>query len=361
MAVKSRNSGDSERIEISDGDFRSEVVVGRGLLERAGEFLAAKGRRCALIADENSARLFGETLNASLCAAGIAPVLITIPNGERAKSLTQVERVCSEMIAAGLDRGSFVVGVGGGVVGDLAGFVAAIFQRGIPHTQVPTTLLAMVDSAIGGKTGVNLDAGKNLVGAVHQPFLILADLVALDSLPPHQLRQGIAEIIKHGVIRDAAMLAQLRAGDFEMGALIRRNIAIKAAIVAQDAREISGQRALLNFGHTIGHGLERASDFRLPHGDCIALGMIAACRISEKRAGLSSAETASLVELLTKFELPTALEREIPQAKIIEAIAHDKKFASGQIRFVLTPRFGEAFVSSEVTMAEIAAEIARLA
>ena len=279
-----------------------------------------------------------------------------------------------------------MVGLGGGVIGDISGFVAAIFQRGIPHVQIPTTLLAMVDSSIGGKTGVNLDAGKNLIGAFHHPALIIADVKALESLPPKELRQGYAEIIKHAIIRDAEMFQTLSsraqvegsrhesfkvtprdpstplrsARDDGFVALIRRNIAIKARIVSADVREISGERALLNFGHTVGHAIERATNFKIPHGDCISIGMVAACGISMKRAGLSSQERDDVVSLLKRFQLPTQLPAEVDRERVVAAVVHDKKFLGGKIRFVVTPRIGEAHLSNDVTMEDIREGIAEL-
>jgi len=328
------------------------------------------GKRCAIIADEISARLFSDRVCESFSSENFSPRLIRIPPGEKSKSLAQVEKICAEMIAAGLDRSSFVVGLGGGVIGDISGFVAAVFHRGIPHIQIPTTLLAMVDSSIGGKTGVNLDVGKNLIGAIHHPALIIADVEALESLPPRELRQGYAEIIKHAIIRDAEMFQTLsfrakmpgRLGPRDDGfvALIRRNIAIKARIVATDAREISGERALLNFGHTVGHAIERATDFKIPHGDCISIGMVAACTISLKRAGLSAKERDDVVSLLKQFELPTQLPAEVDREKIVAVVAHDKKFLGGKIRFVVAPRIGEAHVSDDVTMEDIREAIAAL-
>jgi len=268
------------------------------------------------------------------------------------------------LIEAGLDRSSFVVGLGGGVIGDISGFVAAIFQRGIPHIQIPTTLLAMVDSSIGGKTGVNLDAGKNLIGAIHHPALIIADVGALESLPRQELRQGFAEIIKHAMIRDAEMFRTLSPGaqsrDNGFVALIRRNVAIKARIVSADVREISGERSLLNFGHTVGHAIERATNFKIPHGDCISIGMVAACGISMKRAGLSSQERDDVVSLLKRFQLPTQLPAEVDRERVGAAVLHDKKFLGGKIRFVVTPRIGEAHVSNDVTMEDIREAIAVL-
>jgi len=378
----------SDAIEISGNGFRYPAFVGRGLIAKAGEIArrVIDRNRCAIIADQTSARLFGDRVSENFSSKKFSSKLITIAAGEKSKSLAQVEKICDEMIKAGFDRSSFVVGLGGGVIGDISGFVAAIFQRGIPHIQIPTTLLAMVDSSIGGKTGVNLQAGKNLVGVIHHPALIICDVDALESLPPQELRQGYAEIIKHAIIRDAEMFRDLSsraqvegsrgeslkvaqrdpssslrsAWDDKMVELIRRNIAIKARIVSVDDRETSGERALLNFGHTVGHGIERATDFRIPHGDCISIGMVAACAISMKRAALSANQREEVVALLEKFSLPTQLPAEVDREKIIDAIAHDKKFSAGQIRFVVTPKIGEAHVSSDVTMDDIRAAIGEL-
>ncbi len=362
----------SDTIEISGNGFRYSALVGHGLMAKAGEFAhkVVSGNRCAIIADETSARLFSDRVCKSFASENFSPRLTRIPAGEKSKSFAQVEKICGEMIAAGLDRSSFVVGLGGGVIGDISGFDAAIFQRGIPHIQIPTTLLAMVDSSIGGKTGVNLDAGKNLTGVFHHPALIIADIEALESLPPQELRQGYAEIIKHAIIRDAEMFQTLssraqppvRLGPRDDGlvALIRRNVAIKARIVAADAREISGERALLNFGHTIGHAIERATDFKIPHGDCISIGMVAACAISMKRAGLASRERDDVVSLLKKFELPSQLPTGVDREKIAATVVHDKKFLGGKIRFVVTPRIGTAHVSNDVTMEDIREAIAAL-
>jgi 3-dehydroquinate synthase len=355
----------SDAIEIFGSGFRYSALVGDGVMAKAGE-LARKvmsGNRCAIIADETSAQLFGDPLSESFIAENFSPHLVRIPAGEKSKSLRQVEKICDELIEAGLDRSSFVVGLGGGVIGDISGFVAAIFQRGIPHVQIPTTLLAMVDSSIGGKTGVNLAAGKNLIGALHHPALIIADVKALESLPRKELRQGYAEIIKHAIIRDAEMFRALSPRTQSKNgfvALIRRNIAIKARIVSADVREISGERALLNFGHTVGHAIERATNFEIPHGDCIGIGMVAACGISIKRAGLSSQERNDVVSLLKQFQLPTQLPAEVDRARVAAAVVHDKKFLGGKIRFVVTPRIGEAHVSNDVTMEDIRETIAVL-
>ena len=379
----------SDTIEISGNGFHYSALVGHGLMAKAGEFAhkVVSGNDCAIIADETSARLFSDCVCKSLASENFSPRLIRIPAGEKSKSFAQVEKICGKMIETGLDRSSFVVGLGGGVIGDISGFVAAIFQRGIPHIQIPTTLLAMVDSSIGGKTGVDLDAGKNLIGAIHHPSLVITDVQALDTLPARELRQGYAEIIKHAIIRDAEMFYDLSSRapvkgfrhesfkvtpqdpstpkafgvrDDGLVALIRRNVAIKARIVAEDAREISGERALLNFGHTVGHAIERATDFKIPHGDCIGMGMMAACAISIKRAGLSSRERDDVVSLLKQFQLPTQLPAEVDRERIVNSVVYDKKFLGGKIRFVLTPRIGEAHVSNDVTMEDIQETIAAL-
>ena len=353
----------SEKIDISGKGFRYQALVGAGLMAKTGELIRERvaSSHCAIIADENSAQLFEALVRNNLVEQGSQPVTIVISPGENSKSLREVEGICDKMIAAGLDRRSFILGLGGGVVGDVSGFVASIFHRGIPHIQIPTTLLAMVDSAVGGKTGVNVKSGKNLIGAFHHPSLVIADIDALDFLPPQELRQGYAEIIKHGIIRDAEMLRDLRNGKAtDRAKLICRNIAIKAQIVSTDDREVSGERAVLNFGHTIGHAIERAADFEMPHGDCVSLGMVAACHISMKRVGLSAAERNQVVELLQKFDLPTQLRRETPRHRILETIRSDKKFERGEIRFVVTPRLGRAHVSREVTMEDLQEAIAQL-
>ena len=344
-----------KRITARSASGAYDVMVGCGLLRGLPSLLPDKlrGRRCAIICDTNTCR-FAEQIDVP------SRELIEIAAGEQSKSLEQVGAICDRMIEAGLDRSAFVIGVGGGVVGDISGFVAAIFQRGIPHVQVPTTLLAMVDSSIGGKTGVNTRAGKNLLGAVHQPSLILADIETLSTLPQREFRQGFAEIIKHGIIRDPAMLQQLRATN-EMERLIARNIEIKAAIVAADERDESGERAILNFGHTIGHAIERAAGYgKLLHGEAISIGIGAACDVSTQRAGLSAEERQQVTELLEKFELPTALPNDISREAVFDAVRFDKKFVGGEVRFVVTPRLGEAYVSRDVTIDDVRAAIARL-
>jgi 3-dehydroquinate synthase len=314
--------------------------------------------RCAIIFDTNVAPLFGERVKQSLTSAGFQSMVITIVAGEQSKTLVQVGKICDEMIAAGLDRQSFVVGLGGGVVGDISGFVAAIFQRGIPHVQIPTTLLAMVDSSIGGKTGVNTRDGKNLIGAVHHPLLVIDDVDLLKTLPRREFNQGFAEIIKHAVIADVEMFATLKdkkaSGALALQELVRRNIEIKASIVAKDELDRTGERAILNFGHTIGHAIERAGDYRtFLHGEAVSLGMVGACAVSMKRAGLAKDQRDAIVDLLRTFALPTQLPKDFPREKILDALKFDKKFESGKVRFVVTPKIGSARLSSDVTLDDI--------
>src|SRR5213075_3111199 len=283
----------------------------------------------------------GQRIEKSLLAAAVQPTLITIRAGEKSKTLQQAGAICDQMTAAGLDRQSFVIGLGGGVIGDISGFVAAIFHRGIPYVQIPTTLLAMVDSSIGGKTGVNTRAAKNLIGAIHHPALVIDDVDVLKTLPRREFNQGFAEIIKHAIIADTEMFVALKNVDLEdLAPLIRRNIEIKSKIVAKDERDRTGERMLLNFGHTVGHAIERAGDYReFLHGEAISLGIVAACSVSMKKAGL-----------------PPNFQRE----KMFQALPYDKKFESGKIRVVVTPRIGSAHLSNEVTMEDIREAVDKL-
>ena len=348
---------------VSPAEHYYPALVGWGFLQQIGKhvrkFLPKK--TCVIITDNNVRPLFALRVKQSLISAGFKPTLITVPAGEKSKTLKQVGAICEEMIAAGLDRQSFVIGLGGGVIGDISGFVAAIYHRGIPHVQIPTTLLAMVDSSIGGKTGVNTVDGKNLLGAVHQPSLVIDDLDLLKTLPRRESNQGFAEIIKHAIIADAKMFRQLQL--WEVGSLrrplalqqlVRRNIEIKSKIIAGDEYDRSGKRAILNFGHTVGHAIERSGNYRkFLHGEALSLGIVAACAISIKRAGLSPSQRDAVTGLLQRFDLPTKLPPNFPREKIFNTLKFDKKFEGGKIRFVVTPRIGAARVANEVTLSDI--------
>jgi 3-dehydroquinate synthase len=333
------------------------VRVDAGILGYSGSLISEAGldgRRAAVISDETVAHLHGATLMGSLEAAGFRPTLHTVKAGEASKSMSHAENLCREMIRAGHDRKSMVVALGGGVVGDLAGFVAAIFYRGLPFVQIPTTIVAQVDSSVGGKTGVNVAEGKNLLGAFHQPRLVIVDPETLRTLPDREFHEGFAEAIKHAAIRDAAMLDDLAALDPSSRAvpadLIARNIAIKARVVEADEHETLGIRALLNFGHTIGHGIEASVPYgEMLHGEAIALGMKAALHLSECSAGLSPAESKRILELLEKFHLPQVLSASIPTETVMQKLATDKKFSGGAIRFVVLQEAGSARVINTVT------------
>jgi 3-dehydroquinate synthase len=357
----------SRVVQIRGGVQRYAVLIEAGLLDQVGEYVRKylPRERCAIISDSNVVPLFIARLKKSLASAGFRPMLITIPAGEKSKTLEQAGAICDQMVAAGLDRKSFIVGLGGGVIGDISGFVAAIYHRGIPHVQIPTTLVAMVDSSIGGKTGVNTRDGKNLIGAIHHPVLVIDDLDVLKTLPRREFNQGFAEIIKHAVIADAKMFQMLQRWEAADAAalqrLIRRNIEIKAKIVAKDERDRTGERALLNFGHTVGHAIERAGEYRkFLHGEALSLGIVAACAISTNNAGLSADQRDAIVDLLEKFKLPIKLPKNFPRQKIVEAIKFDKKFEDGKVRFVVTPRIGTADLTEDVTFDDIHEVIAQL-
>jgi len=335
---------------------RSYVVqVGRGLLATMGEEINKKlgdRKTCAVITDSNVGPLYAQAVLDSLKQVGKQTHLITVAAGESSKSLSWAESICAEMARAGLDRKSFVVALGGGVIGDLGGFCASIYQRGIPYVQVPTTLLSQVDSSVGGKTGVNLPDAKNMVGNFHQPAHVIADVDTLSSLKKREFNEGFAEIIKHACIRDASMIEaieQVADGKGDLVNLIRRNISIKASIVEADEFETIGTRALLNFGHTLGHAIEAGAGYgKLLHGEAIALGLRAAAWLSAQISALVSTDYERIVALLRRFDLPTRLDESQDTEEIMKIARMDKKFEGGKIRFVLLKKIGEAYVSNDV-------------
>jgi 3-dehydroquinate synthase len=359
-------------IQVTSRSQTYAVHIGADLLAKTGKLLralpfGAQATRGAVISDSNVAPLYAGAVLASLHASGLEAISVVIPSGEHSKSLPEAGRVADALIAAGLDRHGFVVALGGGVVGDLAGFVASIYARGVPLVQLPTSIVAQVDSAVGGKTGVNSGLGKNLLGTFHAPSLVIADLETLETLPGREFNEGFAEVIKHGVIRDRALLDGLAGFDRQnrpaLAGIIRRNVEIKAAIVAADEFERTGERALLNFGHTIGHAIEQAAGYgRWLHGEAISLGMVAAARLSMQKAGLPAADFDALLARLKQFELPTHLPGDVDMAAILASLARDKKFAAGQIRFVLTRALGSAFLTTagEVTWDDLQRALAEL-
>lgn len=353
-------------VQVALKDRSYPVIVENGLLSKTGGILEERGLsdfRPAIISDETVAAHHAEKL---LCSfGGIRPTLHTVPAGESSKSLSHAETLCREMVREGHDRRSMVIALGGGVVGDLAGFVASIFYRGIPFVQIPTTIVAQVDSSVGGKTGVNVAEGKNLLGAFHQPKLVLVDPETLSTLPPREFNEGFAEAIKHAAIRDGEMLNDLLSIDPDKrkvpADLLARNIAIKTRIVEADEYETKDIRALLNFGHTIGHGIEASLPYgEMLHGEAIALGMRAALFLSEKHSGLSSLDSEKILKLLRHFQLPLTLPTSIPAPTILEKLSRDKKFKSGRIRFISLVRIGEAQVIDTVTSSDLEAAIEHL-
>ncbi|MCB1236823.1 MAG: 3-dehydroquinate synthase [Verrucomicrobiae bacterium] len=342
------------------GGRRSDIHIGDGILGRLPERLAATGglrKRAALVSDTNVWPLHGERVAETLREAGYEVVPISVPAGEESKSMERATDICRQMLRAGLDRQSFLIALGGGVVGDLAGFAAAIFQRGIPCVQIPTTIVAQVDSSVGGKTGVNTPEGKNLLGAFHQPRLVVADVATLQTLPDREYNEGFAEVIKHAAIRDAALLERIETrgkSREDLVPLIARNVAIKAAVVEEDERETTGIRALLNFGHTIGHGIENAAGYgRLLHGEAISLGLVAAARLSVEFSTLPEADAHRIIAALEAFDLPTRLDASSDREAILKALLRDKKFEEGKVRFVLLRALGDAFVSEDVDLPAI--------
>ena len=315
-------------------------------------------KNVAIITDETVGTLYLNQFLKSLEKDHITCSHHIVPSGEASKSMPLVEQLCRQMVQAGHDRHSLVIALGGGVVGDLAGFVASIFFRGIPFIQLPTTIVSQVDSSVGGKTGVNTPEGKNLIGAFHQPCLVLVDPLLLKTLPAREYQEGFAEIIKHACIRDASMISDLETLDPlsipPPSSLLSQNIAIKARIVEEDELETSGTRALLNFGHTIGHGIEASIPYgTLLHGEAISLGIRAALTLSERHSTLSKSEANRVIKLLQHFQLPVILPDHITTNAVLEKLKTDKKFSAGQIKFVLLKSLGEAYVSAELSMDDL--------
>jgi len=351
-------------VKVPLGSRSYDIKIGTGLLARVGRECArlALSRRCVIISDRNVAPRYGQAAQEALTKAGFAAALVTIPAGETAKSLRTLKACYDQLAAQRLERKSFIVALGGGVVGDLAGFVAATYLRGLPFVQVPTTLLAQVDSSVGGKVGLNLKAGKNLVGAFHQPRLVLCDLATLASLPMREYRSGLAEVIKYGIIYDAGLFRRLerdlprllRRDERTLAAVIARCCEIKADVVRQDETE-SGLRAILNFGHTVGHALEAISHYgKYLHGEAIAIGQVAAAKLSAQVLGLPAEEVERIERIFQRAGLPTQMKLNAPQRqKILTATSLDKKVSGGEIKFVLARRIGVVEFGHQVPLAVI--------
>ncbi|RWN51091.1 3-dehydroquinate synthase [Mesorhizobium sp.] len=355
-------------VEVGLGDRAYDILIGSGLLLRAGTEISRRlpGTRAAVITDVNVAAAHLETLRAGLEKGGIRPAVIALPAGEKTKSFAHLEEVVDGVLAARLERGDVVVALGGGVIGDLAGFAAGIVRRGMNFVQIPTSLLAQVDSSVGGKTGINSARGKNLVGVFHQPKLVLADTEVLDTLPIREFRAGYAELAKYGLIDRPDFFAWLEenwgkvfAGGPQRTEAIAEACRAKADVVGRDEFE-TGDRALLNLGHTFGHALEAATRYdsaRLVHGEGVAIGMALAYRFSS-RLNLASPDDAARVEAhLRTVGLPwrmADIPGELPDAEALLAfIAQDKKVSRGALNFILTRGIGQAFIAKDVPASEV--------
>src|SRR6267142_1345534 len=357
---------DSVTVHVALGERAYDIVIGRNVLPSLGARIAAlrPGARTAIVTDRNVARHWLEKTEASLSEAGIATSRVIVEEGEGSKTYAGLEQVSEALISAKIERNDLVVALGGGVIGDLAGFAAAILRRGIDFVQVPTSLLAQVDSSVGGKTGINSPQGKNLLGAFHQPLLVVADTAVLDTLPARQFRAGYAEVVKYGVLGDEAFFAWLEANHadiFAGGAAREHAIATscraKAAIVSRDERE-TGERALLNLGHTFGHALEAATGFseRLFHGEGVSVGMVLAAEFSAQLGMISESAAARVRRHLAEVGLPTHLQdiagfaqEGLADADALMALmAQDKKVKRGHLTFILLEAVGRAVIANDV-------------
>src|SRR3954468_17642453 len=356
-------------VPVALGARAYDIAIGRGLVAELGKRIAAlkPGASAAIVTDVTVAERHLKTAENALAAAGIRAASIVVPPGEKTKSWQMLEHVCDRLLDARIERNDVVIALGGGVVGDLAGFAAAILRRGLDVVQVPTTLLAQVDSSVGGKTGINSPHGKNLVGAFHQPILVVADTALLDTLPQRDFRAGYAELAKFSLLGDAGFFAWLEANwqdVFAGGAAREHAIAIacrgKAGVVARDERE-TGERALLNLGHTFGHAFEAAAGFsdRLLHGEAVALGIVCAFEFSTRLSLLPGNDASRVAHHLAAIGLPTHI-RDVPGLdvtadRLMDLIAQDKKVKRGKLTFILARGIGQAFIANDVDPAQVRA------
>ncbi|MDZ7370474.1 MAG: 3-dehydroquinate synthase [candidate division KSB1 bacterium] len=345
-------------IQVDLGERSYMIYIGGRLQKDLAPLLRERGmaKDCFLVTDQRVEKLYGAVTVEELCAAGFQARLLSVPVGEESKSLRTAENLYTELLQAGADRRAWIAALGGGVVGDLAGFVAATYLRGVPFVQIPTTLLAQVDSSVGGKVGVNHPLGKNLIGAFYQPQFVFIDPQTLHTLPERELRAGAAEVIKYGLIRDRRFFVQIAerldtlfalADEPLLEEIIATSCSIKAQVVSQDERE-SGLRAILNFGHTVGHALEAATGFAyFLHGEAVVHGMKAALRLSQEIAGLPQTEREAAEGALNRFQ-PPSIPGEVTLEALIAAMGKDKKRSEGRQAWVLLRRIGEALVTKEV-------------
>jgi len=355
-----------QTVRVALAERAYPIHIGAGLLERADLLVPLlPQRRVALVTNHTVAPLYLDRIARALDAAGVASVRVVVPDGEAHKDWSTLNKVFDALLENRCDRKTAIVALGGGVIGDLAGFAAATYQRGVPFVQVPTTLLAQVDSSVGGKTAINHPLGKNMIGAFHQPLAVLADMDTLATLPPAELRAGLAEVIKHSAIRDAAFFdwleanldALLRLDRNALAYAVKRSVEIKAAVVAVDERE-TGLRALLNFGHTFGHAIETASGYgNWLHGEAVGAGMVMAGRFSARLGRIPAAAAERLARAVDKLGLPIAPPRiEVPTW--LELMGRDKKNVDGRITLILLEELGRAVVAKDAPVRELEAFLA---
>ena len=345
------------------------VRVGRGLIDRVGQTLRplTKSTRVGIVTDDAVGPLYADRVSATLAAAGFEVTRVVLPAGEKHKTLATLMAVYDAFLGAKFERSTPIVALGGGVIGDMTGFAAATLLRGVPFVQVPTTLLSMVDASVGGKTGVDHPAGKNLIGAFHQPLAVLIDPDVLGTLSPRELRSGLAECVKHEIIRDAGGFADMERDldsvlalePAKMAALIAHNVRIKANVVMNDPFE-NGERAHLNLGHTFGHAIETISDYKYAHGEAIGLGIIAACRTANEVGLLTKVATDRVKKLLQRVGLPTG-KMTLDADAVYDAMFSDKKVKAGRLRLILPDRIGHVVIRDDVPLTVVQAAIGSLA
>ncbi len=342
-----------ETISLDLEGRKCRIVIGHNILASIGGIVSPeKVRKFAIITNSTVNSLYGDAISGSLASSGLEHVIFEVADSESSKSLAEAEGLCRKLAAGNFDRDSCIIGLGGGVIGDLAGFVAATYMRGIGLIHIPTTLLAQVDSSIGGKTAVNIPEGKNIIGAFHQPELVVSDIATLDTLPDAEFRSGLAEVLKYGMILDRELFGMMESRADSLlhkdadilEKVVARCGAIKASIVQQDERD-SGKRLILNYGHTLGHALEAASGYQWRHGEAVALGMLFAARMSVKSGLLAQDDLQRLHGLMSALCLPTHIERKIDAQTVMRFMNSDKKSRDGKIRFVLPTGIGSGMVS----------------
>ncbi len=347
-----------KRVRARLGSNSYEICIGSGLLALTGQQLKEIGfsDRLVIITDPTVRSLYGNTLEQGLTSDGFKVTILEVPEGEEQKSLETAGRLYNELSNFYAERKTPILALGGGVIGDLTGFVAATYLRGVPLIQLPTTLLAQVDSSIGGKVAINHGLLKNIIGAFYQPRLVISDIAVLRTLDTRELSDGLAEIIKYAVIRDKGFFDYLERNldriksfdDRQLEEVVAKSAEIKTKIVEKDERDL-GLRNVLNYGHTVGHAIESASDFEVEHGEAVALGMLAAGRISNKLGILDKSELIRLKGIIEKAGLPTKIPN-LKVEKIIQAVKHDKKISKGKIRFILPKSIGNVFIADEVPL-----------